>query len=86
MVEPRTILLIAALDGMAIGRDAPEAGRHPLHRLWIKREEIKPPVVPDFVAAKGDTAGRVQTARDLARVHRAVEYRGPKEDGEVNAT
>lgn len=58
MVESRAVLLVPALHGTAVARDATEAGRYPLHRLWIKREEIIAARMLDLGAAIGDTAMR----------------------------
>jgi len=83
VIETRTRLLVPALHGAAVGGNATEAGRYPLHRLLIKRQEVVTPVVLDLGAAIGDTTGRGECGADLAWMHGVVEDRRAEEDGVV---
>ena len=81
VIEIRTALLVPALHGAAVCGNATEAGRHPLHRLLVERQEVVPPVVLGLGATIGDAAGRDEHGPDLARVHRVVEDGRAEEDG-----
>lgn len=81
MVEFSPILLVPALHGTAVGRNAAKAGRHPLHRLWIERQDVIAPTMLDLGAAVGNATRRGERCGDLAWVDRVVEYRRADEDG-----